>query len=52
MRKVGTPKSWKTKAVKTDGFVFGQADLTGEALYCPGKGKLEQVETQGKDDAV
>lgn len=35
MLNMGKPKSWITWGVRTDGFMFRQADLTGEALYHP-----------------
>lgn len=53
MQEVGKPKSWKTCKVRTDGFKFRQADLTGEAQHHPvTTGKLKQVETQGREDVV
>jgi hypothetical protein len=35
LQRMGKPEGWITWGVKTDGFVFRQTNLTGEALHHP-----------------
>jgi len=52
LHRMGKPEGWITWGVRTDGFVFRQTNLTGEACIIQTAGKPKQAETQGWEYAV